>query len=167
VSEFLPGVSAQANNFPRRNRIISGLSMGTLIVEAEIKSGSLITAKYALEQNKEVFAIPGSIKNPMSKGCHYLIQQGAKLTENIDDILEEMSFLHKNSLYISNSEITNSTQWEDCPVLNNLGFEVTSIDTLIQRTRWPVSKVVTRLTDLELEDKVERVLDGYIKLPRG
>ncbi|PCK30240.1 DNA-processing protein DprA [Pseudoalteromonas piscicida] len=164
VSEFLPGTPANSNHFPRRNRIISGLSLGVLLVEAEIKSGSLITARYALEQNKEVFAIPGSIKNRLSSGCHYLIKQGAKLTENIEDILEEVSFFCENSLY--SIEIDEQKE-EQCPVLENLGFEVTSVDTLTQRTQWPVEQVVARLLDLELEDKVERVLDGYIKLARG
>ncbi|NKC20475.1 MULTISPECIES: DNA-processing protein DprA [Pseudoalteromonas] len=164
VSEFLPNTQANSNHFPRRNRIISGLSLGVLLVEAEIKSGSLITARYALEQNKEVFAIPGSIKNRLSSGCHYLIKQGAKLTENIEDILEEVSFFCENSLY--SIEIGEQKE-EQCPVLENLGFEVTTVDTLTQRTQWPVEQVIARLLDLELEDKVERVLDGYIKLARG
>ncbi|WP_419149104.1 DNA-processing protein DprA [Pseudoalteromonas 'SMAR'] len=164
VSEFLPGTAASSHNFPRRNRIISGLSLGVLLVEAEIKSGSLITARYALEQNKEVFAIPGSIRNRLATGCHYLLKQGAKLTENVEDILEEVSFFCENSLYSIESDEQNE---ECCPVLENLGFEVTSVDTLTQRTQWPVEQVVARLLDLELEDKVERVLDGYIKLARG
>ncbi|MBQ4864096.1 DNA-processing protein DprA [Pseudoalteromonas sp. MMG013] len=167
VSEFLPGTLAKACNFPRRNRIISGLSLGVLLVEAEIKSGSLITARYALEQNREVFAIPGSIKNPLSQGGHFLLKQGAKLTEHVSDILEEVSFLPENSLYTIESMAKNDISQEDCRVLQNLGFEVTSVDTLTQRTQWPVEKVVARLLDLELEDKVERVLNGYIKLARG
>ena len=167
VSEFLPGVLANACNFPRRNRIISGLALGVVLVEAEIKSGSLITARYALEQDREVFAIPGSIKNPLSQGCHFLLKQGAKLTEHVSDILEEVSFLSENSLYTIESMSENEAPQEDCPVLENLGFEVTSVDTLTQRTQWPVEQVVARLLDLELEDKVERVLNGYIKLARG
>lgn len=166
VSEFLPGTAANSKHFPRRNRIISGLSLGTLLVEAEIKSGSLITAKYALEQNKEVFAIPGSIRNPLSAGCHFLIKQGAKLTENVADILEEVGFLSQSGLYNKESS-AKITEQEECPVLQNLGFEVTSIETLTHRTQWPVEQVLTRLLDLELEDKVARVLDGYIKLARG
>ncbi|KAF7767844.1 DNA processing protein [Pseudoalteromonas citrea] len=167
VSEFLPGTLANANNFPRRNRIISGLALGVLLVEAEIKSGSLITARYALEQDREVFAIPGSIKNPLSQGCHFLLKQGAKLTEHVSDILEEVSFLSENSLYSIESVIEKEVPKETCPILKNLGFEVTSVDTLTQRTQWPVEQVVARLLDLELEDKVERVLNGYIKLARG
>ncbi|BBN80036.1 DNA protecting protein DprA [Pseudoalteromonas sp. A25] len=167
VSEFLPGCGPQANHFPRRNRIISGLSLGVVLVEAEIKSGSLITARFALEQNREVFAVPGSIKNPLSQGCHYLLKQGAKLTECAEDIIEDVSFLSQNGLYSIESVMKNDSPQEDCPVLQNLGFEVTSIDTLTQRTQWPVERVAARLLDLELEDKVERVLDGYIKLARG
>ncbi|KZN42102.1 DNA-processing protein DprA [Pseudoalteromonas luteoviolacea] len=163
VSEFLPGTRAHASHFPRRNRIISGLSLGVLLVEAEIKSGSLITARYALEQNKEVFAIPGSIRHSLSQGCHFLLKQGAKLTEHVSDILEEVSFLPENSLYIIESEEPK----ESCPILQNLGYEVTDVDTLVQRTQWPVEQVLARLLDLELEDKVERVLNGYIKLARG
>ncbi|KZN60452.1 DNA-processing protein DprA [Pseudoalteromonas luteoviolacea] len=163
ISEFLPGTRAHASHFPRRNRIISGLSLGVLLVEAEIKSGSLITARYALEQNKEVFAIPGSIRHSLSQGCHFLLKQGAKLTEHVSDILEEVSFLPENSLYIIESEEPK----ESCPILQNLGYEVTDVDTLVQRTQWPVEQVLARLLDLELEDKVERVLNGYIKLARG
>ncbi|KZN54829.1 DNA-processing protein DprA [Pseudoalteromonas luteoviolacea] len=163
VSEFLPGTKPHGTNFPRRNRIISGLSLGVLLVEAEIKSGSLVTARYAIEQNKEVFAIPGSIRHSLSEGCHFLIKQGAKLTENVSDIIEEVSFLPENSLYIIESE----KKQEACLVLQNLGYEVTDVDTLAQRTQWPVEQVLARLLDLELEDKVERVLNGYIKLARG
>ncbi|MGS0537145.1 DNA-processing protein DprA [Pseudoalteromonas sp. SaAl2] len=161
VSEFLPGTAANSNNFPRRNRIISGLSLGVLIVEAEIKSGSLITVRYALEQNKEVFAVPGSIKNPLSQASHFLIKQGAKLVENVSDILEEVSFFGQNSLYNIEEPIENEPE---CAVLKSVGFEVTPVDVIARRCELPIDKVQTRLLDLELDDKVERVLDGYIKL---
>lgn len=161
VSEFLPGTAANANNFPRRNRIISGLSLGVLIVEAQIKSGSLITVRYALEQNKEVFAVPGSIKSPLSEASHFLIKQGAKLVENVSDILDEVSFFCENSLY-NIEELT--VDEAACQVLNSVGYEVTAVDLIAQRSQWPIDKVQARLLDLELEDRVERVLDGYIRI---
>jgi DNA processing protein len=161
VSEFLPGTAANANNFPRRNRIISGLSLGVLIVEAEIKSGSLITVRYALEQNKEVFAVPGSIKNPLSEASHFLIKQGAKLVENVSDILDEVSFFCENSLYTIEEATVDEPA---CEILNSVGFEVTAVDLIAQRSQWPIDKVQARLLDLELEDRVERVLDGYIRV---
>ena len=161
VSEFLPGTAASATNFPRRNRIISGLSLGVLIVEAQIKSGSLVTVRYALEQNKEVFAVPGSIKSPLSEASHFLIKQGAKLTENISDILDEVSFFCENSLYSIEQPSANEP---NCPVFNSIGYEVTSVDQITQRSQLPVDEVQARVLDLELADKVERVLDGYIRL---
>ncbi|MGX1114325.1 DNA processing protein [Pseudoalteromonas sp. MBR-15] len=161
VSEFLPGTAANATNFPRRNRIISGLSLGVLIVEAQIKSGSLVTVRYALEQNKEVFAVPGSIKNPLSEASHFLIKQGAKLVENVSDILDEVSFFCENSLYNIEQPIADEL---DCPVFKSIGFEVTSVDVITQRSQLPIDEVQARLLDLELADKVERVLDGYIRL---
>ncbi|WP_457934284.1 DNA-processing protein DprA [Pseudoalteromonas sp. SCSIO 43210] len=164
VSEFLPGTAAHAHNFPRRNRIISGLSLGVLIVEAEIKSGSLITVRYALEQNKEVFAIPGSIKNPLAQASHFLIKQGAKLVENVADILDEVSFTYDNNVCNKEQPIQANSQ---CEVLNSIGFEVTSVDDIVRRAQWPIDKVLSRLLDLELDDQIERVLDGYIKLSAG
>jgi len=163
VSEFLPGTKPHASNFPRRNRIISGLSLGVVVVEAEIKSGSLITTKYALEQNREVFAVPGSIHSTVSQGCHFLIKQGAKLIENVDDILEEVSIFPKSCLYTNREQEKNK---EDDPILEQLGFEVTPVDVIAQRVQLPIEQILPRLLDLELEDKIERVIDGYIKLRR-
>ncbi len=164
ISEFLPGTAANAHNFPRRNRIISGLSLGVLIVEAEIKSGSLITVRYALEQNKEVFAVPGSIKTPLAQASHFLIKQGAKLVENVTDILDEVSFSYQSGLYSKEETLQQSS---DCEVLNSIGFEVTTVDDIVRRVQWPIDKVLARLLDLELDDQIERILDGYIRLSVG
>lgn len=161
VSEFLPGTAAHAHNFPRRNRIISGLSLGVLIVEAQIKSGSLITVRYALEQNKEVFAVPGSIKNPLAQASHFLIKQGAKLVENVTDILDEINFTYQSNLYDKVPATQDNAQ---CEILNCIGFEVTSVDDIVRRSQWPIDKVLAKLLDLELDDQIERVLDGYIKV---
>lgn len=164
ISEFLPGTAALSKNFPKRNRIISGLSLGCIVVEAEIKSGSLVSAKYALEQNREVFAVPGSIFNPLSSGCHALIKQGAKLIENIDDILQELSIFEKNCLY--NYRETENKEEID-PLLDAVGYEVTSVDTVAARSGLAITEVLNQLLDLELSGKVERVLDGYIRLGRS
>ncbi|MBQ4834591.1 DNA-processing protein DprA [Pseudoalteromonas sp. MMG010] len=161
VSEFLPGTAATAHNFPRRNRIISGLTLGVLIVEAEIKSGSLITVRYALEQNKDVFAVPGSIKNPLSQASHFLIKQGAKLVENVSDILDEVSLSFDYDFDSTEEPMPTEAQ---CKVLTCIGFEVSSVDDIVRRSGLPVEEVLSRLLDLELTDKVERVLDGYIRL---
>ncbi len=158
VSEFPPGTPPIASNFPRRNRIISGLSLGTLVVEAALKSGSLITARLASEQGREVFAIPGSIHNPLTRGCHALIRQGAKLTEHTHDILEELGPLACLAIE-QQSEIDNTNQAStpsssEHPLLENLGFEPTSIDTLVTRSGLTPEKVSSMLLTLELQGTV-------------
>ncbi|WP_372771022.1 DNA-processing protein DprA [Pseudoalteromonas sp.] len=164
ISEYLPGTTALAANFPRRNRIISGLSLGTIVVEAEQKSGSLITAKYALEQNREVFAVPGSVYNELAKGCHSLIKQGAKLIENCDDIFAELSVLPKSCLY-KVEEIEKHVMSD--PVLKHLNHEVTSVDKLQQLSMLPMDELLSQLLDLELSGQVIRVLDGYTRIGRS
>ncbi|WP_428982847.1 DNA-processing protein DprA [Paraglaciecola aquimarina] len=166
VSEFAPNTPSKPENFPRRNRIISGLSVGTLIIEAAIKSGSLITARYALEQNREVFALPGNIHNPMAAGCNYLIQQGAKLVTCIEDINEE--FGHVNlpcsmiNQAIEQKKADQSLASDN--LLDSVDFEVTPLDVVAQRSGIAVEKLMSILLEYELCGLVSAVPGGYIKL---
>jgi DNA processing protein len=153
VSEFALGTPALAQNFPRRNRIISGLSRGVLVVEAAIASGSLITARQAGEQGREVFAIPGSIHSPFSKGCHQLIKQGAKLVEDAADILQELNI--ETRPRDTPVEIGSSD-----PILSALGFDPASIDLLSERSGLPAAKVMARLTELELNGEIASLPGG-------
>ena len=178
ISEFLPGTQPRAGHFPKRNRIISGLSVGVLVVEAELKSGSLITARCALEQNRDVFAVPSSIANKQAKGCHWLIKQGAKLVEQCADIIDEIAFSDKPRLHFSNDKqpvkevvqrslgrvdkINQKGLYKD-ELLDNVGFEITPIDKVVSRSELPVEEVLTRLTMLELNGLVCAVPGGYIR----
>lgn len=160
VTEFLPGTSPTPGNFPRRNRIISGLSTGVLVVEAARKSGSLITAHYALEQGREVFAIPGSIHSPLARGTHYLIKQGAKLVENIEDILQELGPLVGCVLESGISGKTTSVmntvlEPEYSDLLENMGFDVVSIDELVKSSGLTADAVSSMLLIMELNGLVE------------
>jgi len=174
VSEFLPGTTARREYFPRRNRLISGLSLGTLVVEASIKSGSLITARMALEQNREVFAIPGSIHNPLAKGCHYLIKHGAKLVENAQDIIEELhsqfNNLHNEVEHIVNKTINKAHT--NHPILNDekMNFLITtlehqwlSIDEIVDKTQLKPDAVSSMLLTLELENLIQTDNAGRYK----
>lgn len=152
-------------HFPRRNRIISGLSKGVLIVEAALQSGSLITARLALEQGREVFAIPGSIHSPQSRGCHLLIKQGAKLVENINDILEEINFTEQNKVAIKNS----SQEKDPLPkayqqILQCIEYEMTSFDVIICRSGLTAKEVSSILLTLELCDFIQPVAGGYVRI---
>lgn len=152
VSEFPLGTGSAASNFPRRNRIISGLSLGTLVAEAAVKSGSLITARYALEQEREVFAIPGSIHNPMAKGCHALIKRGAKLVEAADDIVEELG----GALAFKSQQVTPSAQpvaqtQADQQLLELIGYDPVTLDTLCQRSGIEAGVLAAQLITLELD----------------
>lgn len=161
VSEMPVGIKPQRGLFPRRNRLISALSLGTLVVEAAVKSGSLITARLALELNREVFAIPGSIHNPMARGCHQLIRQGAKLVESVDDILEDLRFpLPQNTPYpLKTYENTpekpkdphNTLDPDHQKLLKCLAYEPTSIDELVVRSKFSAAEVASMLLILELE----------------
>ena len=175
VSEFLPKTPPKAGHFPKRNRIISGMSLGVIVVEAAMKSGSLITARCALEQDREVFAVPGNIQNPQVKGCHWLIKQGAKLVEEVADIMEEVNFSTENSLNLyRNNSINKEKEVESeksCAqglfndsLLASVGYEITPVDTVVSRSKLPTDVVLTRLTMLELRGLVSAVPGGYLKI---
>lgn len=167
VSEFFPDTLPRPEHFPRRNRIISGLSVGTLVVEAAEKSGSLITARYAVEQNREVFAIPGRVNNHNARGCHRLIQQGAKLVCDAADIIEEIGIF---PLLVVEQTVAQPQQEEflsDLPfsrLLDNLrSNEVTAIDVIAATSGLPVQEVMTELITLELEGLILSVPGGYVR----
>ncbi|TVO76960.1 DNA-processing protein DprA [Sedimenticola selenatireducens] len=165
ISELPPGTPPIPANFPRRNRIISGLSLGTLVVEAAQKSGSLITARLATEQGREVFAIPGSIHNPLARGCHALIRQGAKLVETAGDILEELTPL-LGTAYQSSQPIPqpdpSPRQWDSDyqQLMTALDYDPTPIDQLIQRSGLTADAVSSMLLLLELEGFVSAAPGG-------
>lgn len=169
VSEFLPGTAPKAQQFPRRNRVISGLSIGLIVAEAACKSGSLISAHYAVEQNRELFAIPGNIDNPLTAGPHQLIQHGAKLITKIADILEEITPIVPEILDKAAQHADNVTQ-QQLPsggLLDNVGYETTSIDQIVERSLLPVEQVVGKLIELELAGLIAAVPGGYVRLRRN
>ncbi|HSD61546.1 MAG TPA: DNA-processing protein DprA [Burkholderiales bacterium] len=153
LSEFPLRMPAMAGNFPRRNRVISGLALGVLVAEAAVKSGSLITARMALEQGREVFAIPGSIHSPMSRGCHMLIKQGAKLAESAGDILEELGHAAPGNTASVAGEAAH-------PLVPHLGFDPVDVDTLCARSGLPVERVSAALLELELAGRVAPLPGG-------
>ena len=155
VSEFPVGTPPVAANFPRRNRLISGLARGCLVVEAAISSGSLITARQAGEQGREVFAIPGSIHSPLSRGCHLLIKQGAKLVESAADVLEELGaeIPTKSGSIPKQSGVDNE-------LLLHMGYDICTLDALVSRSRLTVDAVSAMLLNLELEGKIASLPGG-------
>ena len=163
VSEYPLGTPAIAANFPRRNRLISGLSQGVLVVEAALQSGSLITARSALEQGREVFAIPGSIHSPLAKGCHQLIRQGAKLVESAQDILEELRWqLPAASDRRVNSPAT-ATPSETDALLEAAGYDPVSVDELAERTHMPLMTIHAGLLALEMQGRIEMLAGGMYR----
>ncbi|MEO5845353.1 MAG: DNA-processing protein DprA [Caldimonas sp.] len=157
VSEFAVGTPALAENFPIRNRIIAGLAQGTLVVEAAVQSGSLITARLAVEAGRDVFAIPGSIHSPQSRGCHALIKQGAKLVDSAADIVDELSPLARVARIASSVSNPKSAPDRSDPVLEALGFDPISLDELIARTGQSAAELSARLLDFELQGRVARL----------
>lgn len=164
ISEFPLGTPPLVPNFPRRNRIISGLSLGTLVVEAALKSGSLITARLAAEQGKEVFAIPGSIHSPQSRGCHALIKQGAKLVELAQDVLEEMRLpMGGSDQAPQRPDEPDPARRDDDPLIAALGFDAVSLDTLQARTGLDTARLQAQLLELELSGRVARLPGGLFQ----
>lgn len=185
VSEFPIGIPAHPQHFPRRNRIISGMSFGVLVVEAALQSGTLVTARHAMEQGREVFAIPGSIHNPLARGCHHLIKQGAKLVETANDILEEIApqlnvwlqqdkasnLLSEQRHSVTQSEFNfdDTVDPEYAQVLDALGYEPLPIDQIILNTGLTTEAVSSILLMLELQGFVAACGGGhYMRLgPRN
>ncbi|MEA3292933.1 MAG: DNA-processing protein DprA [Patescibacteria group bacterium] len=154
ISEYPPGTRGTRFSFPQRNRIISGLSIGTLVIEAKQKSGALITANYARKAKRKIFAVPGSIYSPNSKGCHYLIKQGAKLIESADDILKELNIEPiKNNL---KNEINGETLEENL-ILGALKQGNLYIDKIIEQTKLNTPTIVRGLAILEIKNKIRNL----------
>ncbi len=158
ISEFPLGTPAIAANFPRRNRIISGLARGVLVVEAALASGSLITARQAAEQGREVFAVPGSIHSPFSKGTHQLIKQGAKLVEDAADIFAELNW--GTSPVSTGAAKLRPEDTQDGPLIAALGYDAASVDELSARTGLPLSQLLAGLTELELGGRIAQLPGG-------
>jgi DNA processing protein len=169
ISEFPPDTPPIARNFPQRNRIISGLSLGVVVIEAALRSGSLITARFALEQGREVFAMPGSIHNPLARGCHKLIQQGAKLIETANDILEELGPLWQAMAIPSPQKPSREDEKLDKKqreLLLNIDYAATPLDMIIMRSGLTAAEVSSMLLAFELQGWVEIVSGGYSRSPR-
>lgn len=162
VSEFALGTPALGANFPRRNRLISGMSLGCLVVEAALQSGSLITARFANEQGREVFALPGSIHSPLAKGCHVLIKQGAKLVDSANDILEELKF----AAPAAPARATPQLEAEAAQLLALLGFEPSGLDAICARAGLGANDVSALLLKLELQGLIEGLPGGQYQRVR-
>ncbi|WP_261843032.1 DNA-processing protein DprA [Aliamphritea ceti] len=173
VAEFPLGTVPLSYNFPQRNRIISGLSAGVLVVEAALRSGSLITARQALEQGREVFALPSTLNNPQGHGCHALIREGATLVETTAHIIEPLSSLlgcyvpadaNDDQLEKSRTEVVSHLDEELQQLLLLIGYEVTSLDFLIEQSGLAAAEIMAKLVGLELQGLIENRPDGYLRL---
>ena len=154
ISEFTLRTPALAHNFPRRNRIIAGMTRGTLVVEAALRSGSLITARLAAENGREVFAVPGSIHSPLAKGCHRLIRDGAKLVESAQDVLEEIGFARRSAAGVTETPVEPATHAD---VLSLLGHDPIDLERLVEQSGREPGELVGALLELELAQHVERL----------
>lgn len=163
VSEYSLGTPAIASNFPRRNRIISGLTKGVLVVEAAAQSGSLITARMAADQGREVFAIPGSIHSPLAKGCHQLIRQGAKLVESAQDILEELQLSLPQATVVAGSLPIAATADASAGLLALMGYDPVPLDVLALRADLDVASLTGQLLELELCGQIESLPGGMFR----
>lgn len=178
LSEFMPGTEPQSRHFPSRNRIISGLSLGTVVVEAAIKSGSLITARQAAEQGRDVFALPGLVTNPTSQGCHQLIREGAYLVQNTQDILQELGLSTINTTEQVQFPFDEPPVAEKQPqpaaadtslqpqeptpeLVTHIDFEVTSTDVIAIRSDLPMAQLLPALMELELDGWIAQAPGGY------
>jgi len=165
LSEFPLGTAPAAQNFPRRNRLISGLARGCLVVEAALASGSLITARAAADQGREVFAIPGSIHSPLAKGCHALIKSGAKLVESAEDVLAELAGFRASGYASTTKEIPVSTE---AGLLGHMGHDPVDVDSLCSRAGMSAEQVSSELLRLELDGRVAALPGGlYQRLEKG
>lgn len=161
VSEFALGTKALAYNFPRRNRVISGLAQGCLVIEAALASGSLITARNAAEQGREVFAVPGSIHSPLSKGCHALIKSGAKLVESAEDVLSELAAFRRTGFASTRPQPPKvDRDVAEDPLLACMGFDPVDVDSICARAGLPAERVAAELLRLELDGRVAALPGG-------
>lgn len=175
VSEFPPGSAPRRERFPQRNRLISGMSVGTLVVEAGLRSGALITARFASEQGREVFAVPGSIHNPTARGCHRLIRGGAKLVETSDDIMEELPALlagvgdpPEADAVLDSAEAPSPADPEYQRLLELMGWDPVNVDLLVQRSGLTAQEVSSMLLILQLRGRVEPLPGGcYLQREEG
>ncbi len=164
ISEMPVDVPATPTLFPRRNRIISGLSLATVIIEAAMRSGSLVTARYAMEQSRDVFAMPGSVLNPLSEGCHSLIRQGAGLVENGSQVIEALGFWSPAINAAKPAEnLPLNIDPEASSLLNIMGFEPIAIDTLACRSGLAIPILTQHLLELELEGQIQSCAGGFIR----
>lgn len=161
ISEFPLNTAPNAGHFPRRNRIISGLSLATLVVEAAIKSGSLITARLALEQNRDVFAIPGSIHSGQAQGCNHLIKQGAALVTTSQDVLVNLGLNINEPCLVKKT--TPKVKSDEAALLAYIGYELTSVEDMIQQSGLSVTEVNSELATLEIQGCISAVAGGYVR----